>query len=567
MQRVRARAAARWTPRRRIQDRESAPPNAGLQRERESGRFYRWATIGLADLPGRRCWLFSVSLLRRRGEPGTLLSPPLIALLLIANLIPAIALMVLLSRKRGDAPGGEGRARQRAAAHPAGRVVLGHCRGADRAGRDFRLACCSRAASNSGFPTARAGMLENTVAGGAHRPISARSSGSRDETVTMSRRSVRLSRASRRSTTRASPRLRLSRCSYRNLTEAVIFNDRPGRRDPDAWRWSIPTTGRSRTVDHSRSRSPTLQARKTRSSIRVADRIGVADPARTSGRTPISTPRACSIPQFQRADRPRQRRAQAIIALLDRSRANQLRFNAALLLGALIIVGLAIFAALKLADRLVRPVGELVDAAGRIEEGDFSARVPVAKTEDEIADAGDRVQPDDRAARGADRRLLSRQHPARHPPRVHRGGAVERHRRRHRARCATATSCWSIARPRACSSRGRGDRRARRSQDCRAELDEFMRGEQREANVAGRRRRRPAHAGGQARALCRRRGADLRRHHRPVDRPAPRRLVRHRPAHRARDQEPADPDPARRRAAPAALRQGSRRRTPKRSSG
>jgi two-component system nitrogen regulation sensor histidine kinase NtrY len=41
-------------------------------------------------------------------------------------------------------------------------------------------------------------------------------------------------------------------------------------------------------------------------------------------------------------------------------------------------------AALRMADRLVRPVGQLVTAAGRIEEGDFSARVTVAKTEDEI---------------------------------------------------------------------------------------------------------------------------------------------------------------------------------------
>jgi two-component system nitrogen regulation sensor histidine kinase NtrY len=71
--------------------------------------------------------------------------------------------------------------------------------------------------------------------------------------------------------------------------------------------------------------------------------------------------------------------------LLERSRLNQLRFNAALLLGALIIVGLAIFTALKIADRLVRPVGQLVTAAGRIEEGDFAARVPVAETDqDEV---------------------------------------------------------------------------------------------------------------------------------------------------------------------------------------
>ena len=71
-------------------------------------------------------------------------------------------------------------------------------------------------------------------------------------------------------------------------------------------------------------------------------------------------------------------------ALLKRSRTNQLRFNLALLLGSLIIVGLSILTALKLADRLVRPVGELVNAAGRIEAGDFSARVPVANTEDEV---------------------------------------------------------------------------------------------------------------------------------------------------------------------------------------
>jgi two-component system nitrogen regulation sensor histidine kinase NtrY len=71
-------------------------------------------------------------------------------------------------------------------------------------------------------------------------------------------------------------------------------------------------------------------------------------------------------------------------ALLNRSRVNQLRFNVALYLGALIIVGLAILAALKLADRLVQPVGSLVNAAGRIEEGDFSVRVPVSETADEI---------------------------------------------------------------------------------------------------------------------------------------------------------------------------------------
>src|SRR4051812_18314801 len=69
-----------------------------LQRERASGRFYdRLAWLIAAFLAG--VMALSVWLLRRGAEPGTLLSPPLIALLLIANLLPAIALMVLYARR------------------------------------------------------------------------------------------------------------------------------------------------------------------------------------------------------------------------------------------------------------------------------------------------------------------------------------------------------------------------------------------------------------------------------------------------------------------------------------
>jgi two-component system nitrogen regulation sensor histidine kinase NtrY len=86
------------------------------------------------------------------------------------------------------------------------------------------------------------------------------------------------------------------------------------------------------------------------------------------------------VSQIAKADTVRQ----DYKSLREKSRINQLKFNAALLLGLLIIVALSILTALKLADRLVRPVGELVNAAGRIEEGDFSARVPVSNTEDEV---------------------------------------------------------------------------------------------------------------------------------------------------------------------------------------
>src|SRR4051794_7661796 len=69
-----------------------------LQGERASGRFYdRLGWVIASVLIG--IMALSFWLLRRGAEPGTLLSPPLIALLLIANLLPAIGLMVLFSRR------------------------------------------------------------------------------------------------------------------------------------------------------------------------------------------------------------------------------------------------------------------------------------------------------------------------------------------------------------------------------------------------------------------------------------------------------------------------------------
>src|SRR5689334_582976 len=69
-----------------------------LQRERASGRFYDRLAAAIAVILIGMIG-FSVWLLRRGAEPGTLLSPPLIALLLIAILLPAIALMALYARK------------------------------------------------------------------------------------------------------------------------------------------------------------------------------------------------------------------------------------------------------------------------------------------------------------------------------------------------------------------------------------------------------------------------------------------------------------------------------------
>lgn len=75
-------------------------------------------------------------------------------------------------------------------------------------------------------------------------------------------------------------------------------------------------------------------------------------------------------------------------ALLDRSRRMQLQFNAALYFMSLLIVIVAVIIALRVADRLVRPVAELVNASRRVTEGDLSARVAGPMSRDEVGTLG-----------------------------------------------------------------------------------------------------------------------------------------------------------------------------------
>ncbi len=81
-------------------------------------------------------------------------------------------------------------------------------------------------------------------------------------------------------------------------------------------------------------------------------------------------------------------RAGAVLAdynsLFARSKQLQLQFNIALFLLSLMLVGFAVWVALLVADRLVRPVVELVAASRRVAAGDLSARVTEYRGQDEI---------------------------------------------------------------------------------------------------------------------------------------------------------------------------------------
>jgi two-component system nitrogen regulation sensor histidine kinase NtrY len=66
----------------------------------------------------------------------------------------------------------------------------------------------------------------------------------------------------------------------------------------------------------------------------------------------------------------------------------QLKFNAVLFAVAVLIVGLTVWIALAVADRLVRPINELVGAARQVADGDLAVRVPEPKSNDEVGTLG-----------------------------------------------------------------------------------------------------------------------------------------------------------------------------------
>ncbi|MFL6749965.1 MAG: ATP-binding protein [Sphingomicrobium sp.] len=357
------------------------PKARWLARERDSGRIYDWATIGSAVLLIGTLVL-SYTMLSREAEPGSMLSPPQIALLLIANLIPAIVLMVLLSRKI---------ARSRAVARAIGTGQL-HTRlvalfSVIAAVPTVIVAIFASLLLQSGlefwFSDRARGMLENTVelAQSTYNSEVNRVGG---EAVAMAGDlSAALSQYPMES-----PEIGefLGRQTYqRSLNESAIISIGANGQLTFLKGYYYEGLIDPAQVAQALAR---LKGETNAAEVLTAGRIAVLTPLPNTRNSYLFVARKVSADFRQQIER-----ANGVLtdyrALLERSRSNQLKFNAALLAGALLIVALAIFTALKLADRLLRPVEELVDAAGRIEEGDLSARVPIiGPADDEIATLG-----------------------------------------------------------------------------------------------------------------------------------------------------------------------------------
>ena len=348
-----------------------------LERERDSGRLYDRAAVLIAVFLVAML-AFSFWLLRRSGEPGSLLSPPIIALLLIANLIPAIALMVLYSRRvamaRAERGGlGSGRLHTRlvalfsvVAAVPTVLVAI-FASLLFQSGLEFWFSNRARDMFENATVIAQSVYNQEVERVGA-------------ETLTMSKDVAGYLRQVPIDDPRFADAFARIQVYQRGLSEAIIFTLGPN----GEIRSHALVSPYDRKLEEVITKDK-IAALKTHQVVAInsADRVGALTKLDFGPDAYIYAARV-----FDPAFRQQIDRGNDVLhdyrSLLKRSRTNQLRFNAALLLGALVIVGLAILTALKLADRLVRPVGQLVTAAGRIEEGDFSTRVPVADTEDEI---------------------------------------------------------------------------------------------------------------------------------------------------------------------------------------
>jgi len=359
-----------------------------LAKERENGRFYTVVEL-IAALVLVSMLALSFTLLRG-GEAGSLLSPPIIALLLIANLIPAIILMVLIGRRaamrRAEQGGlGTGMLHTRLVA------LFSVIAAVPTVLVSIFASILFQAGLEFWFSDRARGMLENSAAI-ARSTYTQEEQRVADETAFMANDLTDYLRQISIDDPRFADAFGRIQVYQRALSEAIIFKVGEDGQiltlalvnpyDRDLAR--LVTPGKLKELAATQTAIQLTNGEQQKFvPISAEDRVGALTTLPVAPNTYLYAAK-----QFDPEFLSQMSRANSVVRdyrdLLARSRTNQLRFNAALLLGSLIIVGLSILGALKLADRLVRPVGALVNAAGRVEEGDFSTRVPIQKSDDEI---------------------------------------------------------------------------------------------------------------------------------------------------------------------------------------
>ena len=323
-----------------------------------------------------------------------LLTPPLVAFLLIVNLVPCVALIMLVGRrvaKRRAAQsgaGGEGRLHVRLVALFSviatvptvlavifASVMFQYGVEFWLSGRVAGVLERSTQLANDAYEASLSRWINEGVATGAdiESHFGSVLGKSADPSAALKVREPELGLTL--------PDYLLQQLYNRNLSEGALFTIKGGndiqfiaRIDPygDVAQQIDPIGVASLLRDG----KPVVTVNGNR--IRVLTRIPGHD------RVLLYVARVSSGPPIDRQYQQMQAVTADFQALRNRARALQLQFNAALFVVALLIVSLAVWIALDVADRLVRPVGEMVAAARRVADGDLTARVRDPRSDDEV---------------------------------------------------------------------------------------------------------------------------------------------------------------------------------------
>jgi two-component system nitrogen regulation sensor histidine kinase NtrY len=349
-------------------------------------RFGRWAAspdrfpgleIGFAAL-AVIVGLASYAVLTGQRAPAEGFSPQSVTLLLVANLLPLLALLLLIARRV---------------------AILIANRRAGRAGAQLHVRLVALFAALAAAPTILVVVFASllfqfgvqfwfsdrakTVLDNADRVAQAyvQENKSRilDDIVAMGQDVSKYSADFGIGAPAFRQGLELQ-VEYRNLSEAAVFR---------------PTPNGPSIIVAVRLDAPPLADRTARldlGNIRPGEAVAIASARdRVEAVVRLTTPQPLFVYTSRKVE-PRVleqvARTQTALtdykALTDRSRALQWRFNLILLVVSLLVVAVAIWFAILLASRIVEPIGALSEAAERVGEGDLDARVSPQGSGDEI---------------------------------------------------------------------------------------------------------------------------------------------------------------------------------------
>ena len=314
------------------------------------------------------------------AQSERLLTPALVAAIMVANLVPAMALIVLVGSRVARAravrsmAGGNGRLHVRLvalfsliAAAPTLLVVI-FASLLFQYGVDFWFSDRSRGMFENAASLAQGYYQENQREVGANTIAMAKDLGSFLSRVPIDDPDF--------------SNYYLQQVVVRNLNESAIIEigsdgvaRTPAMIDPD---------NRAAENRISPSMVSRLDAGEEVVVARQSDRIEAATRLPGPRRAYLYASRDANVLGLQQFER-----ARTVLAdyngLFQRSQQLQLQFNGALYLGSLLLLALAVVAAIVVADRIVRPLGTLIGATRTAAGGDLSVRVTPPASNDEIS--------------------------------------------------------------------------------------------------------------------------------------------------------------------------------------